>query len=152
VDELAQLEHAYAPPYAPAVEPLAVAACAAQNQEDGVEAEPPTAPFEDVIDVRLPEERRQRPVEAVAVDERSVVELRDASHTDTPQEGLVVCERGARSAEAVRLLQNRGGLRYLGGGLQWRDAAARSKAEPDPPEAPEHASTPTHDRALPGED
>ncbi len=151
VDELAQLEHAYAPPYAPAVEPLAVAACAAQNQEDGVEAEPPTAPLEDVIDVRLPEERRQRPVEAAAVDERSVVELRDASQADAPLAGLVVCERGARSAEAVRLLKGRGGARYLGGGLQWRDAAV-SEGRRDAPGAPVEATTATRGPAARADD
>jgi len=33
----------------------------------------------------------------------------------------VVCERGTRSAEAVRLLRQRGiGARYLGGGMRWR--------------------------------
>ena len=33
---------------------------------------------------------------------------------------LIVCERGTRSAEAVRLLRRRGvRARYLGGGLRW---------------------------------
>jgi NADPH-dependent 2,4-dienoyl-CoA reductase/sulfur reductase-like enzyme/rhodanese-related sulfurtransferase len=128
--ELAQMEHAYAPPYAPAVDPLSVAACAAQNQEDGVEAESPTAPLEEVIDVRLPEERQRQPAGAAHVKELSVVELRDASQTPTPPPGLVICERGARSAEAARLLLDRGAARYLGGGLQWRSAAGPA----DPPD------------------
>jgi rhodanese-related sulfurtransferase len=57
------------------------------------------------------------------VKEVSVVELRDGRQNRMPSEGLVVCERGARSAEAARLLLERGGARYLGGGLQWREAA-----------------------------
>ena len=40
--------------------------------------------------------------------------------------GLVVCERGTRSAETVRYLLGGGeGARYLGGGLQWRYAAGK---------------------------
>ena len=39
--DFAQLEHAYSPPYAPALEPLAVAAMVAENTEDGVEAAAP---------------------------------------------------------------------------------------------------------------
>jgi NADPH-dependent 2,4-dienoyl-CoA reductase/sulfur reductase-like enzyme/rhodanese-related sulfurtransferase len=135
VGELAQLEHAYAPPYAPAVEPLAVAACAAQNQEDGVEAESPTVGLEDVVDVRLPEERERRPADAEHTEELSVVELRDAPPTGPAPPGLMVCERGTRSAEAARLLLDRGGARYLGGGLQWREAAL-SQDSKDTPEAP----------------
>jgi NADPH-dependent 2,4-dienoyl-CoA reductase/sulfur reductase-like enzyme/rhodanese-related sulfurtransferase len=123
VAELAQVEHAYAPPYAPAVEPLAVAACAAQNQEDGVEAEPPTHPLGSVVDVRLPEERERRPADAEHVEDLSVVELRDGRQVRSGPEGLLVCERGARSAEAARLRLEQGKARYLGGGLQWREAA-----------------------------
>ena len=41
VTELAGLEHAYAPPFAPAIDPLAAAAFAAENQEDGLEARRP---------------------------------------------------------------------------------------------------------------
>ena len=110
-------------PYAPAVDPLALVAWTAQNQEDGVEAEPPTVELEDVVDVRLPEEREARPADARQVEPLSLVELRDGQSVRSAPRGLVVCERGARSAEAVRLLQDRGQPRYLGGGLQWRDAA-----------------------------
>ena len=67
--EFAQIEHAYSPAYAPAVDPLAVAAMAAQNQEDGVEAEPPLVPLVEVTDLRLPEERQERPARAAVVHE-----------------------------------------------------------------------------------
>lgn len=139
--ELAQMEHAYAPPYAPAVDPLALAAWTAQNQEDGVEAVSPTGVLEDVVDVRLPEERERRPAEAEHVEELSVVELRDSPLLRTPPGGLLVCERGARSAEAARLLLGRGETRYLGGGLQWREATrpADPKSPPKEPAAADGA-------------
>jgi rhodanese-related sulfurtransferase len=145
--ELGQLEHAYAPPYAPAVDPLAVAAWAAQNQEDGVEAEPPTVALGDVVDVRLPEERERRPADAEHVEELSVAELRGGQQIRPASRGLVVCERGSRSAEAARLLGDRGGARYLGGGLQWR-SAARPSPSPSEPRAPRSASA--RDPALRG--
>ncbi len=124
LDELAHIEHAYAPPYAPAVEPLAVAACAAQNQEDGVEAEclrrprwetssTFACPRSDGSDPPTPPTWRSSRWWSCATHRRS----------RTPLPGLIVCERGTRSAEAARLLLDRGGARYLGGGLQWRDAA-----------------------------
>jgi NADPH-dependent 2,4-dienoyl-CoA reductase/sulfur reductase-like enzyme len=121
--DLAQLEHAYAPPYAPAVDPLTVAAWAARNQEEGIEAEPPTVALSRVVDVRLPEERERQPADAEHVEELSVAELRGSLGVHPASGGLVVCERGTRSAEAARLLKDRGGARYLGGGLQWREAA-----------------------------
>jgi rhodanese-related sulfurtransferase len=132
VAELAQMEHAYAPPYAPAVDPLALLAWTAQNQEDGVEAASPTVALGEVIDVRLPEEREARPADAAAIEELSVIDLRDGQSVRTAPPGLIVCERGARSAEAARLLQDRGGARYLGGGLQWRVAAATGATGEEP--------------------
>jgi rhodanese-related sulfurtransferase len=111
------------------VDPLAVAAWAARNQEDGVEAEPPTAILGHVVDVRLPVERERQPADAEHVEELSVAELRGSSRVRPTSGGLVVCERGSRSAEAARLLKDRGGGRYLGGGLQWREAARTHRAE-----------------------
>ena len=142
VPELANMEHAYAPPYAPAVDPLTLAAWAAQNQEDGVEASAPTVPLGEVLDVRLPEEREARPADAASVEELSVVDLRDGQSAHGGPGALVVCERGARSAEAARLLQGAGSVRYLGGGLQWRQAAApaTARAEAADPATPEPAT------------
>jgi NADPH-dependent 2,4-dienoyl-CoA reductase/sulfur reductase-like enzyme/rhodanese-related sulfurtransferase len=123
LEQLAHLEHAYAPPYAPAVEPLAAAAATAQNQEDGVEA---AQPFEDldratVLDVRLPEEAAERPAGPAGATKIPLGELRSRLDEVDPSTDLVVCERGTRSAEAVRLLRGRGiQARYLGGGMRWR--------------------------------
>jgi NADPH-dependent 2,4-dienoyl-CoA reductase/sulfur reductase-like enzyme/rhodanese-related sulfurtransferase len=126
--EFAHLEHAYSPVFAPAVDPLAVAAFAAQNQEEGVEAEPPLSPLVEVTDLRLPEERQSRPARAAVVHEVALSGLRCSPDARLQAEGTVVCERGGRSSEAVRLLRDSGHrTRYLGGGLLWREAAERRR-------------------------
>jgi NADPH-dependent 2,4-dienoyl-CoA reductase/sulfur reductase-like enzyme/rhodanese-related sulfurtransferase len=126
--DFAQIEHAYSPTYAPAVDPLAVAAIAAQNQEDGVEAEPPLVPLVEVTDLRLPEERQERPTRAAVVHEVALSGLRSSPDARILAEGTVICERGGRAAEAVRLLRDSGQqARYLGGGLLWREAAERKR-------------------------
>jgi NADPH-dependent 2,4-dienoyl-CoA reductase/sulfur reductase-like enzyme/rhodanese-related sulfurtransferase len=122
IDELANIEHAYAPPFAPAIDPLAKAAFAAQNQEDGVEATRPDEALAGLrlLDVRHHEERQQRPLPAAAA-AMPIEELRAALplHGDGPW--VTVCERGTRSAEAVRLLHAAGELAtYLGGGARLR--------------------------------
>ena len=122
IDDLAHVEHAYAPPYAPALDPLAVAAFAAQNQEDGICARSPLAQFEGgaLIDVRHEAERLERPAnegDALAV---PLGQVRAAAST-VKGVATVVCERGARAAEAVRVLAAAGRpATYLGGGLRWR--------------------------------
>ncbi len=124
LDDLAALEHAYAPPFAPAVEPLAVAAWTAQNQEEGVEAQPPSTPLdaEAVLDVRHPAEREARPADSAHLTEIPLESLRAAGTGAVPEAPLAVCERGTRAAEAVRWLSSRERpARYLGGGLRWRD-------------------------------
>jgi NADPH-dependent 2,4-dienoyl-CoA reductase/sulfur reductase-like enzyme/rhodanese-related sulfurtransferase len=128
LQDFAQLEHAYAPPYAPAMEPLAVAAQVALNQEDRVAAAPPDETRQGAVslDVRLPDEAEKRPA---AVGRGANIPLGDlAGRLDEVDDAteLVVCERGTRSAEAVRLLHRRGiRARYLGGGLHWRTAMGR---------------------------
>jgi pyruvate/2-oxoglutarate dehydrogenase complex dihydrolipoamide dehydrogenase (E3) component/rhodanese-related sulfurtransferase len=129
IHELQHLEHAYAPPYAPAIDPLAAAAFAALNQEDGIEACSPTARLDSVLDVRLPEEREARPAPAHHSEGLSVGALRNGSGVRENAPELVVCERGTRSAEASRLLRVAGHkVRYLGGGLMWRTASGTEKA------------------------
>jgi NADPH-dependent 2,4-dienoyl-CoA reductase/sulfur reductase-like enzyme/rhodanese-related sulfurtransferase len=118
---LAELEQAYAPPYAPAIDPLATAAFAAINQEDGLVARRPDdlRPDDRVLDVRHPGERARRPIAAAAA--IPLEELRAALPLPDGRPWLAVCERGARSAEAARLLRAAGGAAcYLGGGLQLR--------------------------------
>lgn len=122
IDDLAHVEHAYAPPYAPALDPLAVAAFAAQNQEEGICARSPLAQFAGgaLIDVRHESERLQRPANE---GDALALPLEQARAAASTVEGLatVVCERGGRAAEAVRMLAAVGRpASYLGGGLRWR--------------------------------
>ncbi|MGE5236513.1 MAG: FAD-dependent oxidoreductase [Acidobacteriota bacterium] len=126
--DLVNLEHAYAPPYAPALDPLAVAASVAENQEDGIVAATPgeALPEGSILDVRHEDERDRRPIAAADVVFAPLETLRGASQTGGRREWLVVCERGTRSAEAVRLLAGRGtAARYLGGGLRWWEVGGR---------------------------
>lgn len=120
LDELANMEQAYAPPFAPAIDPLALAAFAAQNQEDGIEARCPGDEGRGLrlLDVRHPGERQERPL-AGASRGTPLEELRSALPPLEDGPWLAVCERGARSAEAVRLLKAAGGsASYLAGGLR----------------------------------
>lgn len=123
VDDLAHVEHAYAPPYAPALDPLAVVAFAAQNQEDGVAACSPLAELTDaaIVDVRHQDEREERPANGGRAFAVPLDELRDEARALEQGVTTVVCERGARAAEAVRILAAAGRqATYLGGGLRWR--------------------------------
>ncbi len=120
LDEFADVEQAYAPPFSPAIDPLAQAAFAAGNQEEGIEGRDPgeglSAPR--VLDVRHAAERMERPL-SVAARETPLEDLRAALPLPEGAPWLVVCERGARSAEAVRLIRSTGGSAcYLAGGLR----------------------------------
>jgi len=123
IDDFAAIEHAYAPPYAPALDPLAVLAMAAANQVDGIEAVAPDTDLskETVLDVRVEAEREERPLTAGALHEIEVSELRGRADEIPDGPLLVACAHGTRSAEVVRWLANRGTqARYLGGGVSWR--------------------------------
>ena len=127
VNDLAAVEHAYAPPYAPALDPLAVLAMAAQNQIDGVEAMSPLTDLRtlDVLDVRVPEERAERPLIARNLVEIEAGELLSRADEVTGRDLLVVCAHGTRSAEVVRWLAQREiRARYVGGGVSWRMQAS----------------------------
>jgi rhodanese-related sulfurtransferase len=131
VDDFTELEHGYAPPYAPALDPLAVLAMAAANQIEGIESVAPVTDLsrEKVLDVRVPEEREERPLIAGELFEIEVSELRDRADEVPDGPLLVACAHGTRSAEAVRWLRHRGiQARYLGGGVSWRVRALRPEA------------------------
>jgi rhodanese-related sulfurtransferase len=122
--DLAEVEHAYAPPYAPAMEPLAVAAHAALTDvTDGLRVLPPLHELGDavVLDVRTPEERDERPVTARRLLEIDLAEV-GRRLDELPSEGLVViCAHGARSSEVVRRLRHHGiEAAYVAGGTSWR--------------------------------
>jgi len=135
--DFTHLEHAYSPPYAPAVEPLAVAAMVAENQEAGLVTLAPGALREElgILDVRHLEESGDRPVELPDITGIPLDALRERLGDVDLRPWVVVCERGTRSAEAVRLLRTRGyTATYLGGGLRWRELATPDK--PDKPDTP----------------
>lgn len=123
LEDLADIEHAYAPPYAPAVDPLAVLAWTALNQEDrGAVAVPPDVAVDGhrLIDVREAEEIEAAPTDFDVDWTVPVSEVRQRL-AELPDDVLVVCERGTRSAEVVRWLTSRGRrASYLGGGMQLR--------------------------------
>jgi NADPH-dependent 2,4-dienoyl-CoA reductase/sulfur reductase-like enzyme/rhodanese-related sulfurtransferase len=123
INDFVEMEHAYAPPYAPALDPLAVLAMAAANQVEAIESVSPLTDLsrEVVVDVRVPEEREERPLAAGEVHEIEISELR--GRVDEIPDGplLVACAHGTRSAEVVRWLSHRGTqARYIGGGVSWR--------------------------------
>lgn len=120
--DFAHIEHAYAPPYAPAIEPLAACAMVAQNRLDGLDVAAPCDSLGgDVLDVRHDFERENQPVKAEEIREIDQGDL--TCHLAELGKGpwTVVCARGVRSAEAARLLRNHGiEARYLAGGLAWQ--------------------------------
>ncbi len=123
VDDFIAIEHAYAPPYAPALDPLTVLACAAENQLEGIEGLSPLAGLsgETVLDVRVDEERAERPLSVGAVTEIEFTEVRTRFADLSGGPLVVVCAHGTRSAEVARWLAGRGvAARYLGGGMSWR--------------------------------
>lgn len=124
IDRLGAVEHAYCPPLAPAIDPLAVAAFCAQEVEAGrLEPVSPLAALDPatVLDVRVEAERRAHPLAAARA--RTPAEMR-ADADDLPDGLVVACERGPRASEAARLLAARGRrARWLAGGLAWRRAA-----------------------------
>jgi len=127
VEDFLDVEHAYAPPYAPALDPLTVLACAAQNELAGIESESPLVDLSSatVLDIRIDEERAERPVEAATVVPIEAGELRGRADEVPGGDVLVVCAHGTRSAEVVRWLTGQGvRARYLGGGMSWRVRAS----------------------------
>ena len=124
VDELEAIEHCYAPPFAPALAPLAVTAFVARNHAEGVICASPVAPWKGfrILDVRTKDEQKARPWRWSESLHIPIEELRSRmAELDQSAPWLVVCERGTRSAEAVRWLRDRDrDARYLGGGRIWR--------------------------------
>ena len=128
IDDLAEVEHAYAPPYAPAMDPIVVAAHVAGNLLDGLACESPLTPLESrtVIDVRTAEEREAHPLSAGDVVEIDLETLSSRTATLPPGPLLVACAYGTRSSEAARALGDCGiEATYLAGGVGWLVDAGR---------------------------
>jgi NADPH-dependent 2,4-dienoyl-CoA reductase/sulfur reductase-like enzyme len=124
VDDLLDLEFAYAPPFAGALDPLHhLGAMAMAQQRDGVE---PVGPTEDwgtstCVDVRTPEEAQAAPWAGEAV-HVPMGEVRRRVSELPAGDVVVVCEKGPRSLEVARWLGGLrdGSVRYLAGGRSLR--------------------------------
>ena len=127
VDDLLDLEFAYAPPYAPAVDPLFVLGCAAGNQlRDGIASISPGIGFADpegyrMLDVRSPQEIEHTPLpggDHLCIPYEELRARVEEIPRDRPLR--IICSRGARAAEAVRILLQAGveGVVYVGGGTR----------------------------------
>jgi NADPH-dependent 2,4-dienoyl-CoA reductase/sulfur reductase-like enzyme/rhodanese-related sulfurtransferase len=126
--QVRDFEPAYAPPYATPLDPLhylAYAGIAAQCED--VTPFPPTelekhANGSIVLDVREESEVKENPVtvECKRIIAIPLSEIRRRwSELPKNERIVVVCQRGARSAEATRILRENGfqDVRYMGGGL-----------------------------------
>jgi NADPH-dependent 2,4-dienoyl-CoA reductase/sulfur reductase-like enzyme/rhodanese-related sulfurtransferase len=124
LEDLLDLEFAYAPPYAGVVDPLFTLGCAAINQEqDGVNGISPNADLSGckIIDVRLPGEIDLIPTPGSDTINIPLSEVR-ARLDEIPKDADValICERGTRSSEAARMLLQYDfkKVSYVGGGTQ----------------------------------
>ncbi len=128
IQRLLNLEFAYAPPYASPLDILYVMGAAAINQElDEINSVNPLSSLEGytVVDVRTPSEVKDFALEAEGVITIPFDQIHQrVQEIPLHNPVLVVCARGTRSAEVVRLLKNRGNNNccYLGGGIQMRQA------------------------------
>lgn len=131
VHDLFDLEFAYSPPYANALDPLyQLGALVLNREEDGVRYLPPqtTAGEGDaagrlVIDLREYEEREAATCGFEDSLHLPLAELRERlAELPAGRPLLCVCARGLRSYEAVRILNHAGwdDVVYIGGGAQLR--------------------------------
>jgi len=127
LERLLEFEPAYAPPFANALDPIHFLAYAAiASLDEGIESFNPLqlekrSQEAVVIDVREEAEISEMPLNCPSQQflTISLTQLRRRL-SEIPQEGkiVVVCQRGTRAAEAVRILQEKGfkEVSYLGGG------------------------------------
>jgi len=132
LEKVESVEHCYAPPFAPALAPVAVAAFVARNHVEGLRCLGPLSNFSPwrILDVRLPDEQKARPCRWPETVHIPIEELGSRlEELNRSARWLVICERGTRASEAVRRLQRRGvEAAYLGGGMIWRTRAMGERA------------------------
>ena len=123
LEDLLDMEFAYAPPYAPAVDPLFSLGCVARNLLlEGVDAVSPQTSLNGafVIDVRTTKEFDNKPPLKGDVLNIPFEKLRGNGKEIPRDKDLVcICSRGGRSAEALRILKEEGfsNISYIGGGI-----------------------------------
>jgi len=128
LEDLLDLEFAYAPPYSPPLDPIFSLGCAALNHLDlSISGENPQSDiskdFDLVLDVRLETEAQNRPIDHSNVLNIPLSDVRKKLNEISQDKSiLVVCSKGVRSSESAGLLLKSGfeDVRYLGGGLLMR--------------------------------
>lgn len=128
LEDLLDAEFAYAPPFAPAVDPLYSIACTARNElREGIQSLPPDADLDDrcIVDVRRTGEVFDRPLPEKDTLNVPFEEFR-VNCGQVPKDKAVVCicSKGVRSSEAARVLKERGcaDVKYVGGGSLMKPA------------------------------
>ena len=122
LEDLLDAEFAYAPPFAPAVDPLYSIACVARNELlEGIHSLPPDADLGDrlIIDVRRTREASDRPLPEKDIKNVPFEEFRmTCDQVPKDQDVVCICSKGVRSSEAARVLKDKGcaNVKYVGGG------------------------------------
>jgi rhodanese-related sulfurtransferase len=131
VDDVANLDLAYAPPFSSAMDHVIHCANIIRNKLDGVKSITPldfkTRIKDDILilDVRSEKEFQARKIDSKNVINIPIKELRESlDRIPKDKEVIVSCAIGTRAYEAVRILMNRGyeNVRFLDGALAtWLD-------------------------------
>ncbi|MBI5017913.1 MAG: FAD-dependent oxidoreductase [Deltaproteobacteria bacterium] len=127
VDQVANLDLLYAPPYSPPMDPLAVAANTLRNKLDGVARGLPPAEYRAwmsaeraccLVDVRSPEEHRTLPFPGGRPIPLGALRAR-AGEIPRDHPVVLLCKQGTRGYEGQRALEGLGfeGVTYLEGGV-----------------------------------
>ncbi len=122
LEDLMDMEFAYAPPYAPAVDPLYVLACTARNAVlEEIQPVAPDSRYDGrvIIDLRRPDELKSAPLPEKDILKIPFEEIRRKWEEIPKDKPLIcICAKGVRSAESVRFLKEKGfsDTVYLGGG------------------------------------
>jgi NADPH-dependent 2,4-dienoyl-CoA reductase/sulfur reductase-like enzyme/rhodanese-related sulfurtransferase len=128
LEDLLDMEFAYAPPYAPAVDPLYSLGCVARNAMlEDIQPLSPKTPCDDglIIDVRRADEAKSVPLPEEDTLNIPFEEIRRKWGELPKDKSLIcICSKGVRSAESVRFVKEKGfsNVAYLGGGLFMKPA------------------------------
>ncbi len=122
LEDLMDMEFAYAPPYASAVDPIYTLACIARDAVlEEIQPIAPDSRYDGrvVIDLRRPDEMKSAPLPEKDILEIPFEEIRRRWEEIPKNKPLIcICAKGVRAAESVRFLKEKGysDIVYLGGG------------------------------------